>query len=483
MISDNDNILKSVETDQVSESVNQYCDNVLANMQNIDIITICNSQGTRLYHRDKEKIGEHIVGNDEGLMLSTHQNYFNTATGTLGIQRRYFHALFDDNNKFIGFICVSVLVKNLEIIKDHLLLAYWLIGCIGLILVFLTASQLNSSLKNVLFGYEPEQIARMIIQHQEVLDSLDEGLLAIDNLGVVSLLNKSAMQMLSIQDENPIGKFVLDVFPESHLPRILKSKRAEYNVNLTLKNIHLITSRIPVIENNEVIGVVSIFRNQNEVIKLSEQLTGINHIVEAMRAYTHEFNNKLHVIWGLIQCELYRDASNYIMQVATIQKNKISQLMSIIKEPNLCALLIGKICRASELNISLLVDENSYVDDIADFLPSTALNTIVGNLLDNSIENLNFSDAEEKSINLIIFYDSTKFFLNISDTGSGIQQNLINKIFDKGFSTKGSGRDTGLFIVKDLVEANNGNIQVESELNKGTIFTITIENKTNGRGV
>ena len=93
MISDNDNILKSVETDQVSESVNQYCDNVLANMQNIDIITICNSQGTRLYHRDKEKIGEHIVGNDEGLMLSTHQNYFNTATGTLGIQRRYFHAL------------------------------------------------------------------------------------------------------------------------------------------------------------------------------------------------------------------------------------------------------------------------------------------------------------------------------------------------------------------------------------------------------
>lgn len=323
----------------------------------------------------------------------------------------------------------------------------------------------------------------MIIQHQEVLDSLDEGLLAIDNLGVVSLLNKSAMQMLSIQDENPIGKFVLDVFPESHLPRILKSKRAEYNVNLTLKNIHLITSRIPVIENNEVIGVVSIFRNQNEVIKLSEQLTGINHIVEAMRAYTHEFNNKLHVIWGLIQCELYRDASNYIMQVATIQKNKISQLMSIIKEPNLCALLIGKICRASELNISLLVDENSYVDDIADFLPSTALNTIVGNLLDNSIENLNFSDAEEKSINLIIFYDSTKFFLNISDTGSGIQQNLINKIFDKGFSTKGSGRGTGLFIVKDLVEANNGNIQVESELNKGTIFTITIENKTNGRGV
>ena len=65
------------------------------------------------------------------------------------------------------------------------LLAYWMYW---LNTSFLTASQLNSSLKNVLFGYEPEQIARMIIQHQEVLDSLDEGLLAIDNLGVVSLL-------------------------------------------------------------------------------------------------------------------------------------------------------------------------------------------------------------------------------------------------------------------------------------------------------
>ncbi len=476
MTASNSLVIDALRRNQPDDQVSAYCDKVLAGMENVDIITICNPEGTRLYHRDKEKIGAHIVGNDEGRMLETHTNYFNTAIGTLGLQRRYFHAVFDRDGRFVGFICASVLLKNLESVRNQLLLAYFIIGLAALILTCLAASRIHAFLLRLLFGYEPEQIANMVIQHQEVLDTLEEGILAIDRNENVSLLNSAAVQMLSITDPDPIGKNVLDVFPESLLPTTLATRKTERNVNLKLRNIHLITSRIPVMEKGELIGAVSIFRNQTQVIKLSEQLTGVNHIVDAMRAYTHEFNNKLHVILGLIQCGYADKAMDYIMHVSDLQKTKIGFIMKTIKLPNLCALLIGKMSRANELDIAMEIDENSYVDEVGAFLPTNTVNTIVGNLLENAMESINQSDRSQREIHITLFYDKDKFYFDISDTGCGISKENCKHIFEDGFSTKGPHRGTGLFLVKDLIEANHGEIQVESEENNGTIFTVSIKN-------
>lgn len=482
MTAENPAVREALEKDAPSSSVSQYCDAVLADTKNLDIITICNDQGTRLYHKNKEEIGKHIVGGDEGAMLTGHENYFNTAVGTLGLQRRYFHAVKDpDSGQFLGFICVSVLVRNLLLIRNQLLLTYFIIGIIALFVSILIASKIHTFLLKLLLGYEPEQIANLIIKHQEVLDTLDEGLLAIDEHARISLLNSSAIQMLDITDPNPIGKPVLSVFPQSLLPRTLETRKAEYNVNLELNKIHLITSRIPVFEKGNLIGAVSIFRNHTEVIKLSEQLTGVNHMVDAMRAYTHEFTNKLHVILGLIQSGNREKAVDYIMHITTLQKGKISMIMNTIKLPTISALLIGKICRANELNIAFDIDQNSIVDDTKAFLPENAIATILGNLLENAMESIDLSKAKVREINLGIFYTEEVFFLTLSDSGQGIPKKVLPHIFEKGFSTKGRYRGTGLFLVKDLVESYHGDIQVTTEENNGTIFTVSIKNESKER--
>ena len=65
--------------------------------------------------------------------------------------------------------------------------------------------------------------------------------------------------------------------------------------------------------------------------------------------------------------------------------------------------------------------------------------------------------------------------ITTDDTGSGIEEGNIDRIFENGFSTKGNGRGTGLYQVKKLVENAGGNINVESQEGVGTSFTVSLK--------
>ena len=81
---------------------------------------------------------------------------------------------------------------------------------------------------------------------------------------------------------------------------------------------------------------------------------------------------------------------------------------------------------------------------------------------------------EDGGILTIRTYDiKDQVVLEIADTGVGIKEEIINKIFDPYFTTKGSnGTGLGLNIVKRMVNNHNGQIHVNSKLGKGTQFTI-----------
>ncbi len=63
---------------------------------------------------------------------------------------------------------------------------------------------------------------------------------------------------------------------------------------------------------------------------------------------------------------------------------------------------------------------------------------------------------------------------NFKDTGIGIQREKLDKIFKPLFSTKSKGMGLGLAISKRLIEAHGGSISVESEVTKGTVFTVKL---------
>ena len=124
---------------------------------------------------------------------------------------------------------------------------------------------------------------------------------------------------------------------------------------------------------------------------LAEALTGSRHLVEAMRAYAHEFINKLHTILGLIQLGRVEQAEQYILDVSQVHHQSVSRVMNQLQDTAVAALLVGKASRAAELGVQLQVDPRSTLSGEEHMLPSGVLVTILGNLIENATESLNRS--------------------------------------------------------------------------------------------
>lgn len=108
--------------------------------------------------------------------------------------------------------------------------------------------------------------------------------------------------------------------------------------------------------------------------------------------------------------------------------------------------------------------------------------TVIDNLVGNAVKYAFDQEDPNKTLTIEEERDDTNqcYVISVSDNGKGIEPSILDKIWDRGFSTSkggdghGLGRGLGLYEVKNIVEKNGGNIRVESELGKGAIFRFTI---------
>ncbi|MCI5831037.1 MAG: ATP-binding protein [Treponema sp.] len=214
---------------------------------------------------------------------------------------------------------------------------------------------------------------------------------------------------------------------------------------------------------------------KKEFLAFTEDFEGTKFLVDSMRANNHDFTNKLHVILGLIQIEQYDKAISYIQNISIIQRETISKVMNSIENPSFAALIVGKIARASECNVRFILSEGSSFKNADIALPSEALVTITGNLIDNALDSMNMDTTKtEKELTLGVYTRQNKLLIIVKDTGTGIPDELKEKIFENGFSTKGEGRGIGLYHTKQLITSLGGSITVESQVGIGTSFMVNL---------
>ena len=107
-------------------------------------------------------------------------------------------------------------------------------------------------------------------------------------------------------------------------------------------------------------------------------------------------------------------------------------------------------------------------------------------VLINLVSNASKFTPEDGKIEVSARATPTSTILSVKDNGRGIPKNKVNNLFQKFYQidphlarTEGvQGLGLGLSIVKGIIDAHNGKIEVESELNKGTKFIVKIPHKT-----
>ena len=387
-------------------------------------------------------------------------------------------SVLDVDGTVLGFVSVGIGVQNvqrtvLETVAIFAVLTFLAAG-VGIAL----SRHLSGSIKEALMGYEPDAFLRLFHQREDILEALDEGILAIDRDANVIYMNPSGLRMVGAGPLSEVqGRPLSQIYPESRLPRLLTTGRSEYNIPIRRMpgTRDALSDRMPIWQNGEIVGAVAIFRDRTEATALAEELTGSRHLVEAMRAYTHEFLNKLHTILGLIQLGRTEQAEQYILDISQVHHQSVSRVMDQIQDTATAALLVGKTSRAAELGILLELDPKSALSSDQRFLPSGVLVTILGNLIENATECLDRSIQKQREITVSIRERPGSLLLCVEDTGPGILPELLPHIFDPGFSTKGEGHGTGLSRVKELVDLYHGKIRVESDPKSGTSFFLSFQ--------
>ena len=461
------------------EIFSEYLDTLKDTLDDIDVISVVNKDGIRIYHSNHSLIGTKYDGNMPDFTSNTDGYYAVDESGPSGNQRRAYAAVYNENGEYFGVVMAIMLMKNIKTETAQMLFIFLLITVVAILIELIIAGELSGKVKKSLMGYEPDVFTTMYKMRDNILETLAEGILAFDTNRVIQFANESAIRMLFDHPMNNLVGQSVDIIGDDILSRNIKNGNKERNINLAKADI--ILDCVPIKEDGKTVGMIAILHNRAEYTKLMEELSGTRYLVDSMRANNHDFTNKLHVILGLIQMGMYDDASSYIQNITMVQRENISKVMNAVSEPAVAALLIGKIARASELNINFVLREGCYYSTADMNLPSEMLITVVGNLLDNAFDAMNESTDYKKHKELMfgIYSKPGAVLITVDDTGSGIKSRDMEHIFENGFSTKGDGRGTGLYQVKAIVENFGGKITVESHEGVGSSFSISFV-KENG---
>lgn len=463
---------------EVGQADLSFLDQSVAEVRDIDVIVVADTHSIQYYYSpDRSYVGEPYSGADQNRILQGEAAYTSNDTGLSGAERCAYAEVRNSGGELLGFVMVGIDLRSVSSIIQRTVFSFLAIGGAALLLGILLSIQLSNKIKQSLMGYEPDAFLHLFHQREDILEALEEGILAIDEHLEVIYINGAAAALLGTTSEAAVGRPLRKVYPQSTLDRVVWTGQPEYNVDMvsmaSQRQVRVLSDRMPIRENGRVVGAVAIFRNRTELTRLAEDLTGVRHMVDAMRAYTHEFMNKLHVILGLLQIGETERAEQYIMDTTRIQHEAVSRIMAQIEDPSAAALLVGKTSRAAERGIQLILEPGSHLSGGERYLPSAAYVTILGNLIENAIDSLNQGVRGEKEIRVTIREDEQGLLLCVEDTGPGIPPELQSDLFRRGVSSKGAGHGTGLFLVKSVTDTYHGVIRVEAEPEVGTAIFIS----------
>lgn len=437
----------------------------------VDYVVVMDMRRIRLSHPNPAQIGAPFVGGDEGDVFRG-LSYTSVAKGTLGESLRAFTPVLDPaDGTQIGAVAVGMLMRGV----DQTLVGVRKGIAAGILFGFaaglLGAAYLAGRIKRILLGMEPAEIATRLQQRDALLQAVREGVVGVDRGLRITVVNEEAARLFGQAGVHGdlVGRGLEEVFPEARMAGVLQEGHARLDQEGAINGLPVLISAVPITVGGATTGGVATFRPLSEVSRMARQLTGVRHYADALRAQTHEFMNKMHVVLGLIRLGQYDRLKQYIAGVSGKLDDEVGFVVQRIKDPVVAGFLLARMSAAREQAIAIRLSEDSAVAaDLGEALAHDVV-TILGNLLENAVEAMGGSTRREVEIHLA--QEPGRLVMVVADTGPGIPPELLHRLFEKGASTKGEHHGYGLWQAARGAEAHGGTLAVENRPGGGAVFT------------
>ncbi len=200
----------------------------------------------------------------------------------------------------------------------------------------------------------------------------------------------------------------------------------------------------------------------------------IKNPLTPMRLTVQSFERKFDATDPNIKLKL-KEYSNILIQQIDVMSSIASAFSDFAKMPSRKKEVINVaavVKNAMEIFPESFISFHADSEEIKANLDKMQIIRVVNNLVKNAIQATDKTENPQVEIKIIEENKSIKII--VSDNGKGISEEDKTKVFEPKFTTKSSGMGLGLPMIKNIIEAYNGTISFASQIEKGTVFTVTV---------
>ncbi len=331
---------------------------------------------------------------------------------------------------------------------------------------------------------------------ENILQCVSNGVIAFDADGRVNTVNRAAEELLDMTRQEMAGKSCAELFGESDICRFIAEALQDRVTSRRMEtvlprkggriwlgfNTALLTDR-----QGAVIGVILSFSDLTEVKRLQEQVElkeRLTALGEMSAGIAHELRNPMAVIAGYLKLLAKRqdeDGRGIISDItAEIEgmNRIIGDLLTFARpaalhrtQTGLRELLTG--CVESALQArggGGAIASDLRLEDGSVLLDEGLMRQALGNIIQNALDAM----ADGGRLSVAASVAAGEAVITVRDTGRGIAQEHLRKVFLPFFTTKEQGVGMGLALAHKIVTAHGGRIEIESGEGQGTTFTVVL---------
>lgn len=332
---------------------------------------------------------------------------------------------------------------------------------------------------------------------QTVLSSMIEGVISTDGDGRISLANKAALRMLSFAQADVINRELLEVIRYPELRLAIEESRSDHStakaefetLSPTRRTIRARATYLPDEPDH---GVAIVLHDVTELRALENMrrdfVANVSHELKtplaSIKAYAetlrlgaiHDDQKNIQFLDQIeTQAELLNLQIQDLLEIARIESGSAAFKIETVEVNSLCKRSVKHLLpQALQRDVKLVFDsENETLNADAE---ANGVVTIVNNLISNAIH---YTPAGGQ-VTVKTRLDGESSIIEVTDTGIGISQEHQTRVFerfyrvDKARSRDLGGTGLGLAIVKHLTQSLGGQVELESQIGKGSTFRICL---------